>query len=297
MPQEDPPDPFADLADWAATTERRVRGSRRRERFLKVLPILVVAVIAVAVLVLAVRPMLSPSPAPVVAAPTTAAPVAADPFAGTPAASYPQGAAGITLPAAAPVPGFTAAQVSSALGQVRRALIAGRLDDRMLTGHDPARLVALVAPAQRDKISESFRTAEFAGYATWIDPAVPLDARQQPRVSGRATVTSVTVGGLRTLRVTTNFIWVYAFDRADHPLAAAHDEVNWEFPATSRLRAADQGMWIGDTTSYAALVDCAAAQRGLLAPTRAGEGDPAPSEDPNALLRADHELDIGDDCH
>jgi hypothetical protein len=142
-----------------------------------------------------------------------------------------------------------------------------------------------------------FHGVSFTRVATWIDPAVRLDPREQPRVSGRVTYASVVSGGLRTLRVTTNFIWVYAFAGPKHPLAAVHDEVHWEFPAAANLRAGDRGMWVGNTKSYSAWVDCAASYRGLLAPTRP-EAAPRPSdsEDPMALLRADHALEIADDC-
>jgi hypothetical protein len=39
------------------------------------------------------------------------------------------------------------------------------------------------------------------------------------------TCSSVISGGLRTLRVTTNFIRVYAFVGSGHPLTAVHDEI------------------------------------------------------------------------
>jgi hypothetical protein len=35
---------------------------------------------------------------------------------------------------------------------VRAALFAGRLDPRMLTGHDPAALLALLDPGRRDTV-------------------------------------------------------------------------------------------------------------------------------------------------
>jgi hypothetical protein len=167
----------------------------------------------------------------------------------------------------------------------------------MLTGHDPARLIAMLAPGQRAEATMWFHGVSFTRIATWIDPAVQLDPREQPRVSGRVTYTSVISGGLRTLRVTTNFIWVYAFTGPNRRLAAVHDQVDWEFPATANLRAGDRGMWVGNTKNYSALVDCAASYRGLLAPTRP-EAAPQPShsEDPMALLQADHALEIADDC-
>jgi hypothetical protein len=170
----------------------------------------------------------------------------------------------ITLPKARAVTGFTTTQVDKSLKQVRQALTAGRLDAKMLTGHDPSR----------------------------------LDPREQPRVSGRVTYASLMVDGLRTLRITINFIWVYAFTGPDRPLAAIHDETAWEFPSPVNLRTADHGMWIGKVKSYFAWMDCAAAAKGLLAPAKSpADPKPAETEDPNAILEADHTLDIGDDCH
>jgi hypothetical protein len=58
-------------------------------------------------------------------------------------------------------------------------------------------------------------------------------------------------------------------------------------------------MWLINTKSYGALVDCTAAGKGLLAPTRmdsAPVAAPSNTEDPDNYLRADHSLDIGDDC-
>jgi hypothetical protein len=99
------------------------------------------------------------------------------------------------------------------------------------------------------------------------------------------------------LRVTTNFIWVYAFTGAvDSPLVAVHDQVVWKFPAAANLRPADRGMWIGDTDYYLAWMDCTEAAKGLLAPG-AAVVKATPTEDDNAILRADHTLDIPDDCH
>jgi hypothetical protein len=317
MDEHDPPDPFAGLGDWAKQTERRVRRERRLGGLRRKSLILVnvaVAVAVLAVVVLAVRAWLpagSSGDRAAAAYPTQSVPggisatssaraATTDPFAGTPAANYPKGAAGITLPKATAVTGFSAARVGTALRQVRAALIAGRLDHRMLVRHDPAGFLALLAPNQRDDIAAWFRSTSFDTVATWIDPAAPLDAGEQPRVSGRVTYTSTLRDGVRRLRVTTNFVWVYAFRGPDHPLAVAHDEIRWEFPATERLRAGDKGMWISSTRSYNAWVDCAAAAKGLLAPTRPGQGatpDPRDSEDPDAYLRADHSIEITDDCH
>jgi hypothetical protein len=310
MAEQETPDPFGQLADWAEKTERRVRIGRGWRSVARKLPLILTSVLVAALVAVAVPQVLSAwqgggavGPYPTASVPggitatSTRSAAPTDPFAGTPAAEYPVGAAGITMPKAAAVTGFTAAQVGADLKLVRAAMIAGRLDDTMLTGHDPARLIAMLAPGQRADASRWFHGVSFTRVATWIDLAVRLDARQRPRVSGRVTYSSVISGGLRTLRVTTNFIWVYAFAGADRPLAAVHDQVDWEFPATSNLRASDRGMWVGNTKHYSAWVDCAASYRGLLAPTRpAAAPRPSESEDPMALLKADHALEITDDC-
>ena len=297
MAEQETPDPFAQLADWAEQTERRVRRRQGWRGLARKAPLILAGVLVAGLLALTVPrmfPVRNTTASPTAATPSVAP---AGPFEGTPAAAYPQGAAGITLPKAAAVAGFTAAQVDADLKQVRAAMIAGRLDDAMLTGHDPARLIAMLAPDQRDVVTRWFHGVTFTRIATWIDPAVKLDPGEQPRVSGKMTYASVVSGGLRTLRVTTNFIWVYAFVGPKRPLAAVHDQVDWEFPSTVHLKAGDRGMWVGNTKSYSAWVDCDASYRGLLAPTRPAAGPrPADSEDPMALLRADHALEIADDC-
>ncbi|BEL03006.1 hypothetical protein Q0Z83_011970 [Actinoplanes sichuanensis] len=310
MSQQNAPDPFDGLQDWAAETEKKVRRERVRRAVAGRVPMVVVGVAALVALGFAVPAgwaMLrddtgsaaepNRQPADGVSEEIVADGSINDPFAGTAAATYPKGEAGIDLPTAKAVTGFGAAQVDAALKQVRRAMIAGRLDSTMLVDHDPDELLALIAPNQRAAISRWFSDRVHTNLATWIDPAVRLDPDQQPRVSGRITYTSAVRDGRRELRVTTNFVWVYAFKGTTQPIAVVHDENQWEFPATKNLRADDRGMWIGNTRSYLALMDCAAGDRGLLAPYRMGAvGNPAATEDPEELVRADHSLDIQDGC-
>ncbi|MEU4159439.1 hypothetical protein [Actinoplanes sp. NPDC026670] len=309
MSQQDAPDPFDGLHDWAAKTEKKVRRERLRRLVAGRVPVVLVglaALVALGFTVPAGLAMVRDRPAP--AAEPTRSPgdgvsgtipengSITDPFADTPAASYPKGAAGISLPAAKAVTGFSAAQVSAALQQVRRAMIASRLDSTMLTGHDPDELLALLAPNQRAGISKWFSDATYVNLATWIDPAAQLDPDHEPRVSGRMAYTSRVRDGLRELRITTNFVWVYAFEGVDRPIAVIHDEIEWTLPAPKNLRADDNGLWVGKVRSYLGMVDCAAAEKGLFGPTRFGAPGPAPSEDPEELLRADHPLEIEENC-
>jgi hypothetical protein len=168
----------------------------------------------------------------------------------------------------------------------------------MLAGHDTSAFLALLAPTAAKDIKTWFDGTSFSTIATWIDPGARLDPAEEVRVSGRVTFDSAVVGDIRTLRITTNFVWVYAFSgNPSNPLAVAHDEIRWDFPATARLRNADKGMWIGDADGYLAWIDCAAAHKGMLAPTKASATpNPTESEDPNAYLRPNHTLAIADDC-
>jgi hypothetical protein len=305
----DQQDPFDGLEDWARKTEKRVRRERWQRRGFWMLAVVVAALVVVAVVpglrsaVAGNREVSGAYPTESVpsgiSVTTTAKAVPTDPFAGSPAAHYPKGAAGITMPAATKVAGFSAAQVGAALKDVRAAMIAGRLDPQMLVGHKPDKFLGLLAPNSRKVIKGWFSGQDLSTVATWIDPAVRLDPAEPPRVSGRTTYRSLSVGGIQTLRITTNYVWVYAFEGPEHPLAAEHDQIDWDFPDTRNLRTGDRGMWLINTRSYGALVDCTAAGKGLLAPTRmdsAPVAAPSNTEDPDNYLRADHSLDIGDDC-
>jgi hypothetical protein len=223
---------------------------------------------------------------------TPARTAAGGPFAGTPAAAYPKGEAGIEVPPATAVDGFTIEQVRAALANVRAALVAGRLDRRMLVGHDPAVLTALFDPEPRAAVATMFQgpVNTAAGLATWVDPAARLDPAEAPRVSGSITYAAGAGPGRPVLRVTTNFVWVYAFAGPDlaTPYAAVHDNVQWDFPA-------GRGMWATSIKSYYTAVDCGAWSRGLLAPGRIG-ATTARGGAKTDYLRADHAMEIPNDC-
>src|SRR5580704_6560741 len=73
----------------------------------------------------------------------------ADPFAGSPAERYQDGQAGIVPPAAHPVGGFSAAQVTAAYVVTERMLIAANLDPQTLRGGSPDTFARLLAPQLR----------------------------------------------------------------------------------------------------------------------------------------------------
>ncbi|GIF20824.1 hypothetical protein BJ973_001270 [Actinoplanes tereljensis] len=218
-----------------------------------------------------------------------------DPFAGTPAEKFPKGAAGIVLPKAKAIDGFTRAEVDWALKRVRDGLVAARLDQRMLVRHDPEPFLALLITQLRDDVRAWFRNGQFETLATWTDPAVKLDTKHGTRVSGRVTYRSYVANNVPTLQITTNFVWVYSFDTGDPPLAAVHDTIRWEF---YKVAGVDWGMAIGESKSYDYWMDCAASDRHLLrparpnAPTKPRKG----TEPAESYLRPDHTLDVPDGC-
>jgi hypothetical protein len=73
----------------------------------------------------------------------------ADPFAGTAADHWGDGAAGIVVPAADSVGGFSRAQVAAAYQTTRQLLIAANLNGPILLGGAPTAFAKLLAPGQR----------------------------------------------------------------------------------------------------------------------------------------------------
>ena len=73
----------------------------------------------------------------------------ADPFAGSPAENWADGAAGIVIPAAHAVGGYTAAQVATAYQSTRKLLIAASLDKPTLLGGAPTAFASLLTSQQR----------------------------------------------------------------------------------------------------------------------------------------------------
>src|SRR5512138_1566275 len=106
MAEQETPDPFAQLADWAEQTERRVRRKLGWSGLARKLPWILTGVLVAGLLALAVPRMFSARQTGAAGAyPTASVPsgisatstrsaAPTSPFDGTPAAGYPKGAAG-----------------------------------------------------------------------------------------------------------------------------------------------------------------------------------------------------------
>ncbi|MET7969859.1 hypothetical protein [Micromonospora sp. NPDC005305] len=226
-------------------------------------------------------------------------PPAAGAFDGTPAADFPEGAAGITLPAAKRTGPFTEKQVATALAKVRKALVTGRLDRTFITSKDPDRLLRQFAPDARSNLRKDFASDAFATYATRLAPGARI-TKDEPRVKGRISYRATKdAQGIRILEITSNFVWAYAFRTTGglpgDGVVVVHDTVVWSVPHPGDVRSGSDGLWIEKADSYGSNIDCAAFDKGLLdvgSPTYGGPEDP----DPDAVFDPDRTLDVPDTC-
>jgi hypothetical protein len=331
-------DPFRGLEEWGRDAERRATRAHRGNRLRRALtwplrlpgrllrrggrgrPLL--AVLTVLALLLGAswawshrrhpgtaaggHPTVGPPSGLSATSSASAAPT--DPFADTPAATFPQGAAGFTMPPATPLDGFTQAQVATALEQVRAVLIAAYLDRNTLVGHRPETLANLLAPDYRAAVRRQFADPASGGVAVLISPRVTL-ADEPPRVSGR---TTVAVGkdekGRPFLAITTNYVLVYPFQPAGPDgsrLALAHAEVTWAWYRT-RVTASGRGLWVRDMRAYYSAIDCTETNKGLLAPylgpaasphrTVSARSPQPGDDDPDSYYDPNRSFDIPDDC-
>jgi hypothetical protein len=227
----------------------------------------------------------------------TAAPTG--PFVGTPAAEYPEGEDGITMPPAAAVTGFSKSAVAAALAEVKKGLIAARLDPKMLVERDPSDLLALLAQDSRDGIRKDFTSNNFFTFASQIAPGYDLTS-DEVRVRGRVTFRASTEGDIRLLEVITNFVWVYPFsgelkEPGDH-LVIVHDEVHWVFPVEADVERSSRGMWINEASGYVSNIDCSQLDRSLLALGKPQLVPGGADEDPDAMFDPNRSLEIEDTC-
>ena len=218
---------------------------------------------------------------------------AADPYASTPARDYPTGAAGIVLPEARATGPFSAVEVGDVLILVRAALIAGRLDSRMVVQGDPVDFLALLAPGERTRVQTEFTEGRFGAYATQIAPGHRL-ASAEPRVSGSVTYRLATGTLVPAIDVVTNFVWVYGFDT--QRVVVVHDEVTWRVHETERVFPDQRGLWLVNSHAYMSNVDCTLAARALLAPAAAPVVHPSGDPDPDTLYDPNRSLDVGQTC-
>ncbi len=281
------PNPYAPL--WQrAERSRRSRISRQHSHRRLVLMTVIVVATAVLLLIGAVAaagragwgPAAGPSDGQ--APPSMTSATSTDPFAGTPAARYPAGDAGLVLPTVPAEPGWQPADVAAVLSRTRAALIAARLDPRVVEGGDASAYLALLSPGTRPMVSAAIGKGELAlGYVTRLAPGFRLDSPQAVRVTGYM---SVAVGKDRQLVVTADYVWVYALrgptaaaPGAGSRLVILHSVETYEWYRPAAVTATDRGLRPGGGTGYEYNGDCAQIKRGLLALPAPGQASGRPS--------------------
>ncbi|GAB1513732.1 hypothetical protein JCM33774_57740 [Actinophytocola sp. KF-1] len=305
-------------ADWADTLERAasedvrelLRAEQRRRRGRRLAGALVVLAVA-AVVTLLVRSSLFTAvpgdPVPGGAPSRQAAQLdLTRPFAPTPAADWADGADGITAPAPKAVGGFSAAQVAEATGLVREALVASRIDNRLVVGHDPAGYLGLLAPDARRQLQPLFgdgHEPEVQSLVSMVASGtelLPVD----PKVSGSM---SVRAGGPGELVVHTNYVFAYAFrpDRPTKPadamdvIVVVRADVDYVLRSGERWTPGSRGLWFGDASGFGYSIGCDAYRKGFLAPVAAEPSVTAPAEDgrPDAFFDPTAPLPAAGGCH
>jgi hypothetical protein len=145
----------------------------------------------------------------------------ADPFARTPADHWADGAAGITIPAAASHGPFTASEVAAAYATTRKLLIAQNLDHTTLLGGAPTAFADVLTAQQRaqfvaglDKIGVDKKGFELST-RSWVASFAPGTTSligTAIKVYGTMSARSGTDSGKTVLEVEVNYRFVYAVE-------------------------------------------------------------------------------------
>lgn len=205
----------------------------------------------------------------------------AHPFAGTAVEGWADGEAGIVAPAAAPLAGFTRAQVADALDRARRALISARIDPRVLHGTDVHLLADQFAAPKRAEVltSPHLRTAIAEG-STLLD-GVPV------KVTGTMTVQA---GRRGELIIDMNHSFAYAFTPRNRAvltgpmqiISVVRAQAQYGFYGLADWPGVGRGLIPLDHSRFFYSMSCSAAVRGYLAPADAelvNPGGDTPEED------------------
>ncbi len=203
------------------------------------------------------------------------------PFAGTPAEQWGAGADGIVTPPPMQVGEFSAETVAAATATVREALIASRIDPKLLIDHDPNGYLGLLAPDARRQLQPLFgdgREPQAQSLVSLIAKAATL-LPAPPKVTGSMRVAT---GGPGELLVQTNFVFAYAFDAPDpSTLTDAMDvvvvvraEVEYVLRSGPRWTPGSQGLWYGNVGGFGYSIACDWYKRGFLAPAHLDPNHP-----------------------
>jgi hypothetical protein len=178
----------------------------------------------------------------------------ADPFTGTPADHWADGAAGIVVPAARPIGGYTAAQVKFAYERTRELLIAADLNRRTLLGGPPTAYANLLSKPQRTEFLAGLhkkgldKQGASASTRAWVVSFAPGGTQlignvikvHGSRMHARAAKVG---GGYDVLDVDVDYIFVY-------PVQPPHEPTRWMRIVARSAWTVQFGDWRGAATTF-----------------------------------------------
>lgn len=227
-----------------------------------------------------------------------------EPFVQTPAQRFPAGPEALVAPPGVALGRHSAAVVSAHLKTAAQLLVLSRLDPRMVERRDPSAFLALLAPSQRGRSAPELAgdKGEALVEATRLAPGSTLLA--PPRFHGAM---SAKLGRYGEVEVATDYVFIYplkpagpVYDRMQtHVIVRA--KVSFSFLNDRRWSDADQGVSLGDSSTHFANIDCAQAERGLLAaPSRevlpGGDRSGDDAREREDYYRTDLPVPTADDC-
>jgi len=176
----------------------------------------------------------------------------ADPFAATPADHWANGAAGIVLPAAKPIGGFTTAQVESAYQTTRKLLIAADLDKTTLLGGAPTAFADLLTNASRtwfldglnkEGVNKAGAPLSTRQYVVSFAPGSTQLIGNVIKVHGTMHAQAATNGGSPELDIYVDYLFTYAAEPPHHP-------EDWMRLVSEAAWDVSFGDWQGAPTSF-----------------------------------------------
>jgi len=146
-------------------------------------------------------------------------------FDGSPAEEWPDGAAGIVIPAARAHGPYAAAQVRSAYQTTRQLLIAANLNWPTLRGGTPTAFADLLTKQQRQQFLAGLHTTALykdgteKNTRTWVTSFVPGTqfVTTVIKVHGTMSASLATDSGSHVLRISFNYLFVYAVEQRGDP--------------------------------------------------------------------------------
>jgi hypothetical protein len=206
------------------------------------------------------------------------------PFDNTPAQNWPKDVDGLSVPTAAKVGTFSAAQVQNAYARVKQLISTAELDRRVLEQHDTSVYLALLSPSEQNRVRPILAdrsTDAFSGYVTLLADGFHL-LPDGTRITGTL---SAHPGDPGELVVHAEYVVGYAFDPGSQgPISSPADieaftrrSGDYDLYTSPPFYPSDAGLALGAGSGFNYSIACTPAKAGYLAPAFS-EQTPGPAD-------------------